>query len=75
MVRVPSPLVVLVSAALAAGCGSAKGASSSAAKPVNPAAIPVSVTAVAEQPITRFIRVSRSSLFFSLSALPQSVAA
>jgi len=57
MVRVPSPLVVLLSAALAAGCGSAKGASSSA-KPANPAAVPVSVTAVAEEPITRFIRVT-----------------
>ena len=36
MVRVPSPLVVLVSATIAAGCGGAKGASSSAAKPANP---------------------------------------
>src|SRR5204863_4109768 len=58
MVRVPSPFVVLLSAVLAAGCGSAKGASSPAAKPANPAAVPVSVTAVAEQPIMRFIRVT-----------------
>lgn len=58
MVRVPSPLVVLVSATIAAGCGGAKGASSSAAKPANPAAVSVAVTAVVEQPITRFIRVT-----------------
>jgi len=58
MVRVPFPLVVLVSAAVAAGCGSAKGASSPAAKTANPAAVSVAVTAVVEQPITRFIRVT-----------------
>ena len=58
MVRVVSPLVVLVSAAVAAGCGSAKGASSSESKAVNPAAVPVSVATAAEQPITRFIRVT-----------------
>ena len=58
MVRVVSPVVVLVSAALAAGCGSAKGASSSESKAVNPAAVAVSVATAAEQPITRFIRVT-----------------
>jgi RND family efflux transporter MFP subunit len=58
MVRVLSPLVVLVSAAVAAGCGSAKGASSPEAKTVNPAAVVVSVATAAEQPITRFIRVT-----------------
>jgi RND family efflux transporter MFP subunit len=58
MVRVPSPFVVLLSAALAAGCGSAKGAAPPAAKPANPAAVPVSVMAVAEEPIARFIRVT-----------------
>ena len=57
-VRVVSPLVVLVSAAVAAGCGSAKGASSSESKAVNPAAVVVSVATAAEQPITRFIRVT-----------------
>ena len=57
MVRVLSPLVVLVSAAVAAGCGSAKGASSPEPK-VNPAAVLVSVATAAEQPITRFIRVT-----------------
>jgi RND family efflux transporter MFP subunit len=49
---------VLVSAALAAGCGSAKGASSPEPKAVNPAAVVVSVATAAEQPITRFIRVT-----------------
>lgn len=59
MVRVVGPLMVLVSAAVAAGCGSAKGASSSSeAKAVNPAAVVVSVATAAEQPITRFIRVT-----------------
>jgi len=57
MVRVLSPLVVLVSADVAAGCGSAKGASSEA-KAVNPAAVLVSVATAAEQPITRFARVT-----------------
>ncbi|HET9024103.1 MAG TPA: efflux RND transporter periplasmic adaptor subunit [Burkholderiaceae bacterium] len=57
MVRVASPLVVLVSAAVAAGCGSAKGASSEP-KAANPAAVLVSVATAAEQPITRFIRVT-----------------
>ena len=59
MVRVVSPLVVLVSAAVAAGCGSAKGASSSPEpEAANPAAVSVSVATAAEQPITRFIRVT-----------------
>ena len=58
MVRMPSLLTVLVSAAVAAGCGSAKGASSPEAKTVNPAAVVVSVATAAEQPITRFIRVT-----------------
>jgi RND family efflux transporter MFP subunit len=49
---------VLVSAAVAAGCGSANGASSPEAKAVNPAAVVVSVATAAEQPITRFIRVT-----------------
>jgi len=57
-VRVVSPLVVLMSAAVAAGCGSAKGASSPESKAVNPAAVLVSVATAAEQPITRFIRVT-----------------
>jgi len=57
MVRVPSAAVVL-SAVIAAGCGSAKGASSPAAQQANPAAVPVSVTAVVEEPIARFIRVT-----------------
>ena len=57
MVRVLSALVLL-SAAFAAGCGRAKGASPSDAKPANPAAVPVAVTAAVEQPITRFIRVT-----------------
>jgi len=57
MVRVLSALVLL-SAALAAGCGRAKGASPSDAKSANPAAVPVAVTAAVEQPITRFIRVT-----------------
>ena len=57
MVRVPS-LVVLLGAVVAAGCGSAKGASSAAAKPENPAAVPVAVAAAVEQPIKRFISVT-----------------
>jgi membrane fusion protein (multidrug efflux system) len=57
MVRVPS-LLALLSAVLAAACGSAKGASSETAKAANPAAVPVSVTAAVEEPITRFIRVT-----------------
>lgn len=57
MVRVLSALVLL-SAAFAAGCGRAKGASPPDAKPANPAAVPVAVTAAVEQPITRFIRVT-----------------
>ena len=57
MVRVPSVLVLLT-AVLAASCGRAKGASPSDAKPANPAAVPVAVTAAVEQPIARFIRVT-----------------
>jgi RND family efflux transporter MFP subunit len=57
MVRVSSPVLVLLSAVLAAGCGRAKGATS-APKADNPAAVAVSVTAVVEQPIARFIRVT-----------------
>src|SRR5687768_12658066 len=56
MVRVPP--AVLLSAVLAAGCGSAKGASSSAAKSESPAAVPVTVVAAVEEPIARFIRVT-----------------
>jgi RND family efflux transporter MFP subunit len=58
MLRVPFAVVLLMSAVVAAACGSAKGASSSAAKAANPAAVPVSVAAVVQQPITRFIRVT-----------------
>jgi membrane fusion protein, multidrug efflux system len=56
MVRIPTA-ALLLSAALAAACGSAKGASSTAEKPDNPAAVPVAV-AVVERPVTRFIRVT-----------------
>jgi RND family efflux transporter MFP subunit len=58
MVRVPSLLVLLVSAVAAAGCGSAKGASSATVKPESSAAVPVTVAAAVEQPMTRFIRVT-----------------
>lgn len=59
MVRVPFPLVVVLSAAVVAfGCGRATGASPPGAKAETPAAVPVSVVAVAEEPITRFIRVT-----------------
>jgi RND family efflux transporter MFP subunit len=59
MCRVPIPLLVLMSALVAAACGSANGASSSTAKPDSgPAAVPVAVAAVVEQPIARFIRVT-----------------
>jgi RND family efflux transporter MFP subunit len=57
MVRVPS-VVLLLGAVIASGCGSAKGASSDAAKPESPAAVPVTVAAAIEQPIARFIRVT-----------------
>jgi len=57
MVRIPS-LMVLLSAVIAAGCGSAKGAAQSTAKPASPAAVPVAVAVAVEQPITRFIRVT-----------------
>src|SRR5262245_42872700 len=57
MFRLPTA-ALLMSAALAAACGSAKGASSEAAKPENPAAVPVAVAPVVEQKITRFIRVT-----------------
>jgi RND family efflux transporter MFP subunit len=56
MVRVPS--LLLLGAVIAAGCGSAKGASSAAARPESPAAVPVTVVAAVEQPIARFIRVT-----------------
>jgi RND family efflux transporter MFP subunit len=59
MVRVSSlQAAVLLSAVIAAGCGSAKGAAQSTAKPESPAAVPVTVAAAVEQPITRFIRVT-----------------
>jgi membrane fusion protein (multidrug efflux system) len=59
MNRVRTTLVVLMTAVAAAACGSAKGASSAPAeKAENPAAVPVSVVTVAEQPIARFIRVT-----------------
>jgi RND family efflux transporter MFP subunit len=59
MVRVPTlQAAVLLSAVIAAGCGSAKGAAPSTAKPESPAAVPVTVAVAAEQPITRFIRVT-----------------
>jgi RND family efflux transporter MFP subunit len=57
MVRVPS-VVLLLGAVIVSGCGSAKGASSDAAKPQSPAAVPVTVAAAVEQPIARFIRVT-----------------
>ena len=58
MVRV-SPIILLLGAIVASGCGSAKGAASAAAKPeASPAAVPVNVVAAVEQPIARFIRVT-----------------
>jgi RND family efflux transporter MFP subunit len=57
MVRVPFGLVILSTVA-AVACGGGKGGAPAAAKPANPAAVPVAVTAVAEQPIARFIRVT-----------------
>jgi RND family efflux transporter MFP subunit len=56
MVRLWSPSLLLA-AAMAAACGSAKGAAP-AEKPVDAAAVPVTTAVAVERPITRFIRVT-----------------
>jgi RND family efflux transporter MFP subunit len=59
MVRVCSPLLVLA-AVTAAACGGSARSAASAAKAVDPVAVPVATAVAVERPITRFIRVTGS---------------